>query len=870
MARRAHEHRDPTAPLPTWAATSWAGLIAGGVFGLVDGLVAIFVEPEALPSLGNAALATVSLVGLYVPPALLAALLVRLHLGRRVAARGAGPSPWRRDPEAVAALVAGGLHLAGRGALGALLAAIVPQQFARAVYGNLALGLALAAAGWLLVQLRDWIEPPLRRAARWLGPLASPGRMGLLLGLLGLIGVWIVAASVPELRRALGLGPLLAGTLGTPLALGAGALALPRVRRGPAALAWLVALAIFLGCGFAYGLRYGHRPLVENRSGFGRWALGGAQAAFDWDRDGSSRLFGGGDCDDFDAAVHPGAWDAPGDGVDADCLAGDSNPAVLELGDGAFGRRSRRLPRLRFLVITIDALRPDRLGRAGHPRELTPNIDALAEHGSWFADVTASSSRSIRSIPGFWSGFPPSQIVYGTGFQWPRLEDANEMVPELLRDADYDTSAVVGTTYFTRARGFFQGWEHVFQGPEYQPDPRLVTDRALLELERLAKGERPWILWVHLFNVHRPHRHAERRFGDTLRDTYAAVVVRADELVGRLLAELEAQGERERTAVIVASDHGEALGEHGVEGHATTLYDVETRSTLVIDVPGLPTREVLSPVGLIDVAPTLMNLAGVRPSRSMPARSLLPLMRGERQETGRRSLISELLPDGRFAFDQKALREGDYRLIWSVRSGAFQLFDIASDPGELNDLIDARPEVAERMRGRLVSWAALANAGDRREQIVRDARLEAIPDEMDVRLDARVPGLRIHGFDIASRDVRLGGTIEVTFYLEATRRMAKNYMIDLVFEDPRGRQLPEAFEGVHVPVHGLHPTTEWEPGELIRDEIEIIVPPDLPAPVELEASFGVREGDQYRLPFKMGSDGTRVFLHPVGTLDVRP
>ncbi|MEO0325830.1 MAG: sulfatase-like hydrolase/transferase [Myxococcota bacterium] len=850
---------------PRAGAQAWAGLFAGAAVGLLDALSAVLAGE--LPGGLDALFGTLSLAALYAPLGLALASLAGLH-GRRRGARGA--SRGKRDPERVASGAYALFALALLGAGGVLAAELVPARFARQEYGFVALGLVIAGLGAGLLEARAWALPPLFRVARRLGPLSVPGRWGLVALALWPLTLAVLALAIPELRRALGVGLVVSAALAPPLAL---AVAGCWRRWGPALPAWaaaVLAFAAFAACGFTYGLREGHRPLVEERSGFGRFAVTAAQGLTDWDRDGRAGLFGGGDCNDFDASVHPGAWDAPGDGKDSDCVAGDADPAVLDLGDGAFGRRPPDPARPNFLVLTVDALRPDRLGLAGYFRRLTPNIDAVAREGAWFSDVTASSSRSIRSIPGLWSGFPPSQVSFGSGFQWPRLADENELVPELLTPAGYTTRAVMGTTYFTRARGFFQGWGGVEQGPSYQPDPRQVVETARKELEDLSTEAGPWMLWTHIFNVHRPHLHAGRPFGDTLQDQYDAEVALADELIGTLLEALQQSGQVENTVVVIASDHGEALGEHGLEGHATTLFDIEVRSTLVIRVPGLAPRRVSEPVGLIDVAPTLLNLAGVRPTKPMPARSLVPLLTGEEDTLGPRALVSELLPDGRFAFDHKAIREGDLRLMLAMRSGATQLYDVAADPGELRNLVDERPGDVARLRGRLLTWAALSTGAAGRERIIEDARLEALPETMDVELDARVPGLRVHGFDIESRRVAPGGTLRLAFYVEAERRIQKDYMLDVAFEDASGRRLPESFEGVHVPVHGLYPTRDWPPGELIRDEIEIIVPPDIAAPARLNMSFGMRETDQYRLPFRVGEERQRVVLYPVGTIDVRP
>ena len=372
---------------------------------------------------------------------------------------------------------------------------------------------------------------------------------------------------------------------------------------------------------------------------------------------------------------------------------------------------------------------------------------------------------------------------------------------------------------------------------------------------------------MHFFNVHQPHRHAGTPFGESLADRYDAEVRLADELIGDLLATVERLPPERRVVVAVASDHGEALGEHGVEGHATTLYEAELASTLLFRVPGLAPRVVDTPVALIDLAPTLLNLAGVPVPRPMPARSLVPAMRGNAGR-GERHIISELLPDGRFMFDLKAIRQGDEKLLWFVRRGTSQLFDLRRDPGEQHDVADERPERARELLGRLQAWSALTSDGSGRQDAIAAARLERTPSDLGRPLDVVVEDtLRVHGIDVPPGPYRPGDRIPFTFYLETLRRTSRNYMVEVLFEHANGRRLPSSFDATHFPLDGLYPTHEWPAGELIMDRLEVIVPPRTPAG-EISLKLAFREGDQVRLPFRAA--GARTFFHPVGRVRISP
>jgi hypothetical protein len=213
-----------------------------------------------------------------------------------------------------------------------------------------------------------------------------------------------------------------------------------RVRRASArgvVIAGFVAAVCAIGGHLASGLTFGDsnrvRAVVEQRSVLGRRLVRVYVDLSDRDGDGFAWAWGGGDCDDARADVHPGAVDEPGDGVDADCFDGDGSREVADFGDGAWGVRPAALDRPNFLLITVDALRPDHLGAYGYGRPTSPRIDAFARSAVRFDAAYAQSSRSMRSIPSMMTGFYPSQVAFGPEYLWPTLLDENVTVAERLR-----------------------------------------------------------------------------------------------------------------------------------------------------------------------------------------------------------------------------------------------------------------------------------------------------------------------------------------------------------------------------------------------------------------------------------------------------
>src|SRR5262249_29171263 len=149
-------------------------------------------------------------------------------------------------------------------------------------------------------------------------------------------------------------------------------------------------------------------------------ALARARVLLDFDGDGYPALLGGGDCDDGDPAVHPGAVDFPGDGVDQDCDGRDASAARLQ--PPPFAPVPAAVPAdLNFLLITIDTLRADHLGCYGYARPTSPVIDRLAAEGALFLDGWAHAPSTRYSMPAIATGRWPSAIQWDESIWWPRI-----------------------------------------------------------------------------------------------------------------------------------------------------------------------------------------------------------------------------------------------------------------------------------------------------------------------------------------------------------------------------------------------------------------------------------------------------------------
>jgi arylsulfatase A-like enzyme len=718
--------------------------------------------------------------------------------------------------------------------------------------GLLLAGLALGV-GWLALFSKSVVASWLMPMASRIGALASRASIAITFLLAALTGAVIFLARDTQVRLAyepavLALGP---ATLIVWFALWRIMARLStRIRpRRIQVIAIVSCCAALMGLGWsanAFGASNRVRSVVEQRSVMGRRIVRLLQSMSDRDGDRYTWAFGGGDCDDRNATVHPGAVDVEGDGIDQDCFAGDGAPIIAPRGRGEFGRLPTGLTRPNVLVVTIDALRRDHLGYSGYERPTSPNIDRFAETAVDFARVVPQSSRSLRSIPSMWTGNFASEIAYGPEYLWPSLQAENVLAGELLRDrATYQTSAIMATEYFGRLEGFFQGFERVIQSPHYDPPREEAVDAALPELDRLHQTGSPWLLWVHLFNCHAPYLQDGVRsaYGSEQVDRYDTEIGFADQQFQRLVDRIEELGLRERTVIILASDHGEGFGEHGEFGHASTLYEEELRSVLMMRVPGVAARRVETPVGLLDVAPTILNLAGVSPSDDISGLSLLPFATGEREPDRARPLFAELLPDGLHPYDIKVLRRGDRKLMWWVRDGTFQYFDLSRDPNEHDDLSDARRSDAVAMLGELRAWVANASrAENRTDMFVDQNRLRSVPENITHPTDIRYPGrFTVVGFDLPRTQFTVGETVPLTFYYRVDGPIDRDLFFYVDIIGPPGVELPPHFHAWHYPLHSRYPTTRWVPGEIIRDPTPIVIPHELQVPIHLRISLRVRD-----------------------------
>ncbi len=458
------------------------------------------------------------------------------------------------------------------------------------------------------------------------------------------------------------------------------------------------------------------------------------------------------------------------------------------------------------LLVTIDTLRADHVGCYGARDANTPTIDALAAQGVQFLDATSQANTTGPSHTSMLTGMYPHE--HGARHNAVPLSHAVRTLPEILQAEGFQTAASVsGFTLVQEACGLAPRFERydddllawhwlpaaaarlrlfkvAIQIANQQGFRPMRADRPAKEtvdsaLAWLAGRDtsRPFFLWAHFYDPHCPYQPpppfdrmhdagfsgdparnwyklttpqrrkllADPREVEHMRSLYKGEISYTDSELGRLFAALKARGEFDNTLLVLTSDHGEGLGEHGYWfDHGTYLYDAELSVPLVVRFPSAANagRKIASQVRLIDIAPTVLEALGLENHEKMSGISLLGTL-GETTPQPRPSFaqgdlagdISGYELDGR----KLSLRANGKKLIWTsdcwldslqVPEG-WESFDLEHDPAETTNLWDALEhapvldelaKAVRQMRTHLEAWRTLTNENSSRAALSPEVR----------------------------------------------------------------------------------------------------------------------------------------------------
>ena len=375
-------------------------------------------------------------------------------------------------------------------------------------------------------------------------------------------------------------------------------------------------------------------------------------------------------------------------------------------GPAAPGPRPRNV-----LLITIDTLRADALGAYGSASAATPILDRLAADGLRFTNARAHNVVTLPSHANILTGRLPTDhgVRDNAGF---RLPAAHETLPIKLKARGFRTGAFISAFPLDSRFGLARGFD-VYDDAFVDAAPR----PALLEQERagketIAAASRwvaspsveaagttpPWFAWIHLYEPHYPYAPPEPLASRFRSDRYAGEVAAADAALAPLLQPILDRGVAADTLVVVTSDHGESLGDHGEATHGIFAYEAALRVPLLVYYPPrLPPAVIHAPVSHVDILPTILDLLGLPASDGVRGRSLID---------------DALARDGERLTYFEAL-SGSLNRGWAPLTGIVaegfkyidlpvpELYDLRSDPTESRNLADKERARVEAYRREL-------------------------------------------------------------------------------------------------------------------------------------------------------------------------
>jgi len=396
-----------------------------------------------------------------------------------------------------------------------------------------------------------------------------------------------------------------------------------------------------------------------------------------------------------------------------------------------------------LILITLDTTRADRMGFLGSKRGLTPNLDAMASQSAIFTRAYSQVPLTTPSHAGMLTGTYP-QFNHLEDLGMP-LDKALPYVPDLLHQHGYHTAAFLGANILDAkggtATGFDRGFD--FYDTDFH-DPRPgedryhnverragdVADRALRWLSQQPQG--PFFIWLHFYDPHDPYDPPspfKEKYAQALYDGEIAYI---DSVVGSFLETLRQRGLYQNSMIAIAADHGEAFGEHGEERHGMFLYDETVHVPVLLKMPEqkFAGQRIDSRVALVDIAPSLLQVAGVDAPLSVQGVSLLPLLEATQsssndkgkekqpEKTEERAVFSSSSYARRIfgASELRSWRSGKYLYVQAPRR---ELYDVPADPEASKNLAPSAKAVADTLDTQLSAFLQTTTGG-----AAKDAKLD--------------------------------------------------------------------------------------------------------------------------------------------------
>jgi len=371
---------------------------------------------------------------------------------------------------------------------------------------------------------------------------------------------------------------------------------------------------------------------------------------------------------------------------------------------------NRELNRIRnsirnVVLISIDTCRADRLSCYGYSAPTTPNMDRLADRGVLFLRAQSTNPMTLPSHCSMLTGTIPP--YHGVHYNLDRLSDAdNETLAEILQRNGFRTGAVLGAFPLEARFGLNQGFDNYDANFGEHSRGRAAIERKASEVSRLASdwleknGSEPFFLFLHYFDPHDPYEPPAEFSAQFSDDRYVGEIAYTDSCIGQVVDRLRSLGLLESTLIVVASDHGESLGEHQERTHAYFAYQSTIHVPLIMVAPtGTGKLRVEQPVSTVDIVPTILSLLGVPVPPQVQGADLSAYLSGGTPASEPRYLYSESWAPAKFGCCHlRGLLHDNWHYIWSINP---ELYDIQKDSGEAENVIGQHFNVSQELQDQL-------------------------------------------------------------------------------------------------------------------------------------------------------------------------